>query len=117
MILRAMSLDVRSTSYKLRGCRWSNAGTKACAELSGLLKDEGLYLEGPAACIAYSKSLQPLSGHDWYEALVVRAWKGKPVGLDYKEDVDDHLANSVAKHKRLGATPPAPQEDGHPTST
>ncbi|KAL3954471.1 hypothetical protein ACCO45_010034 [Purpureocillium lilacinum] len=102
---------------QITGMPLSNAGTKACAELSGLLKDEGLYLEGPASFIAYSKSLQPLSGHDWYEALVVRAWKGKPAGLDYNEDVDGHLANSIAKHKRLGATPPAPQEGGHPTST
>ncbi|KAJ6437898.1 Protein kinase domain-containing protein ppk32 [Purpureocillium lavendulum] len=88
-------------------------GTTACS------KDKGLYLESPASFIAYSKYLQSLSGHKWWEARVVWAWKGNPVGLDYDEDddVDDHLANFIANHQRLGANPPAPQKDGHPTST
>ncbi|UNI21874.1 hypothetical protein JDV02_007823 [Purpureocillium takamizusanense] len=103
---------------QITGMPFDDAGMKASAELSGMLKDEGLYLDGPASFIALSKHLQPLSGQRWC-ARVIRAWKGNPVGSDYDDDdeVDDNLAHFNGNHQRLGALPPAPVEQGHPTST
>lgn len=103
---------------QITGMPFDDAGMKASAELSGMLKDEGLYLDGPAAYVAQARHLQPLSGSKWC-ARVIRAWKGNPASSDYEdeEDIDDHLAHFNGGHQRLGALPPAPAEDDHPPST
>ncbi|PNY24177.1 Uncharacterized protein TCAP_05876 [Tolypocladium capitatum] len=105
---------------QVTGMPFDDAGMKASAELSGMLKDEGLYLDGPASFIAHARYLQPLSGKKWC-ARVIRAWKGNSSDSDYgdtaEEDMDDHLAHFSGYHPRLGALPPAPTEEGHPPST
>ncbi|KAK2592418.1 hypothetical protein QQS21_009870 [Conoideocrella luteorostrata] len=103
---------------QITGMPFDDAGMKASAELSGMLKDEGLYLDGSAAFIAQSKYLQLLSGKRWC-ARVVRAYKGKAHdsddGSDDSDDEDPLGHRHV--HPRLGAMPPAPAEEGHPTSS
>ncbi|KAM4056712.1 hypothetical protein HRG_003580 [Hirsutella rhossiliensis] len=105
---------------QVTGMPFDDAGMKASAELSGMLKDEGLYLDGPPSFIAHVRYLQPLSGNKWC-ARVIRAWKGNGTDSDYgditDEDMDDHVAHFSGYHPRLGALPPAPLEEGHPPST
>ncbi|ODA76249.1 hypothetical protein RJ55_08094 [Drechmeria coniospora] len=106
---------------RVTGMPFDDAGMKASAELSGMLKDEGLYLDGPAAFVAHAKHLQPLSGKKWC-ARVIRAWIGDPSASDVDDMADDdangHLAHfSGGYHPRLGALPPAPAEEDHPPST
>lgn len=100
---------------QVTGMPFDDTGMKASAELSGMLKDEGLYLDGPASYIAHSRHLQPLSGRRWC-ARVVRS--GKP-----KDDDDDEVDSDIETgdvhlmghgHVRLGALPPAPPDEGEP---
>ncbi|KAK5998361.1 hypothetical protein PT974_00740 [Cladobotryum mycophilum] len=97
-----------------------DAGMKASAELSGLLKDEGLYLDGPPSFVAHSKHLQPLSGDKWC-ARVIRAWKAIKDLADPDEldaiDEDEIEFHHSSYHPKLGALPAAPAEQGHPPST
>ncbi|GAO16742.1 hypothetical protein UVI_02058090 [Ustilaginoidea virens] len=121
---------------QVTGMPFDDAGMKASAELSGMLKDEGLYLDGSAAFIAHSRHLQTLSGKKWC-ARVVRAYKGKhgAGNNDENEDDDDDgdddddddddgddgdgedLLEEGHFHPRMGAMPAAPAEEGHPSST
>ncbi|PHH64849.1 hypothetical protein CDD81_3915 [Ophiocordyceps australis] len=105
---------------QVTGMPFDDAGMKASAELSGMLKDEGLYLDAPPAFVAHAKYLQPLSGTKWC-ARVIRAWKGNTSDSEYgdavEEDAEDHVAHFGGYHPRLGALPPAPMEEGHPLST
>ncbi|KAF7547544.1 hypothetical protein G7Z17_g7659 [Cylindrodendrum hubeiense] len=102
---------------QITGMPFDDTGMKASAELSGMLKDEGLYLDGPACYIAQSRHLLPLSGKRWC-ARVIRSCKGKD---NDNEDTDDSDTpnghSSTHNHGRLGALPPAPKEEGHPTSS
>ncbi|KAM5357719.1 hypothetical protein ACJZ2D_015983 [Fusarium nematophilum] len=103
---------------QVTGMPFDDTGMKASAELSGMLKDEGLYLDGPASYIAQSSCLRPLSGKRWC-ARVIRAWKAKD-STDEDSDGDSdtvHGHASAHSHARLGALPPAPPEEGHPTSS
>ncbi|KJZ79262.1 hypothetical protein HIM_01413 [Hirsutella minnesotensis 3608] len=105
---------------QVTGMPYDDAGMKASAELSGLLKDEGLYLDGRPAFLAHARYLQPLSGHKWC-ARVIRAWKKNSPDSDFgdvsDEDMDEHVGHFSGYHPRLGALPPAPTEEGHPPST
>ncbi|GAB0131582.1 hypothetical protein EsDP_00000046 [Epichloe bromicola] len=104
---------------QITGMPFDDAGMKASAELSGMLKDEGLYLDGSATFIAHKKYLQNLSGKKWC-ARVVRAAKSKVHAADDddSEDSDDEdLLGHRHIHPRLGIMPPVPPEEGHPTST
>lgn len=107
------------------GMPFDDTGMKASAELSGMLKDEGLFLDGPACFISQSKHLhlQPLSGRRWC-ARLIRAYKPKVSIDDVSDDVSDDGSEtlnghgeSAHSHARLGALPPAPREEGHPEST
>jgi len=95
---------------------FDDTGMKASAELSGMLKDEGLYLDGPAAFIAHIRYLTELSGKRWC-ARVIRAWSAKEEEDDDSDDSDAPRGPSTHSHARLGALPPAPKEEGHPPST
>lgn len=102
---------------QITGMPFDETGMKASAELSGLLKDEGLYLDGPATYVAHSRYLQHLSGKKWC-ARVIRAWNPKDNSDD---DIDSGngtpSARSSHNHAKLGALPPAPAEEGHPASS
>lgn len=107
---------------QVTGMPFDDAGLKASAELSGMLKDEGLYLDASPSFIAHTKYLQPLSGKRWC-ARVVRAHKGKGSDEDSDgfDDGDDEIEGLVHHnrhfHPTLGTMPPAPAEEGHPTSS
>ena len=106
---------------QVTGMPFDDTGMKASAELSGMLKDEGLYLDGPASFVALSRQLQPLSGRRWC-ARVIRAWKskeGEPDGESEGDDEEDdeHIYPFGQNHPKLGTLPPAPQEEGHPPSS
>lgn len=103
---------------QVTGMPFDDAGMKASAELSGMLKDDGLYLDGPASFIAQNKHILPLSGRRWCPR-VIRAWKGEDGTHDTSSDEeDDHMYPFGHNHpRRLGALPPAPAEDGHPPTT
>ncbi|KHN95712.1 uncharacterized protein MAM_06324 [Metarhizium album ARSEF 1941] len=105
---------------QVTGMPFDDAGMKASAELSGMLKDEGLFLDGSPSFIAHAKHLQPLSGKRWC-ARVVRAFRGKDDESDSDEhDEDDETDGSGIHghaHARIGTMPPAPAEEGHPTSS
>ncbi|KAG5940892.1 hypothetical protein E4U53_007528 [Claviceps sorghi] len=106
---------------QVTGMPFDEAGMKASEELSGMLKDEGLYLDGSATYVAHKKHLQHLSGKKW-SARVVRAYKSKVhAALDEDNDVsesdDDYdPVHHRHMHPRLGIMPPVPPEEGHPTS-
>lgn len=103
---------------QITGMPFDDTGMKASAELSGMLKDEGLYLDGPAAYVAHSRYLQPLSGKRWC-SRVIRAWNPEDhSGDDTDGDGDSTSAHSSHhSHAKLGALPPAPPEEGHPPSS
>ncbi|EJP65805.1 uncharacterized protein BBA_05216 [Beauveria bassiana ARSEF 2860] len=103
---------------QVTGMPFDDAGMKASAELSGMLKDEGLYLDGPAAFVAHKKHLQELSGSKWC-ARIIRAWKSEEGEDDEMDDGHDgHDSPLTGWHRpKLGILPPAPEEKGHPTST
>jgi hypothetical protein len=99
---------------QVTGMPRDDAGMKGSAELSGLLKDEGLYLDAPASFVAhYNKPLQPLSGAMWC-GRVIRAWRDKD---DDSASDGDHGSNFPRNHPKIGVMPPAPEEEGHPPSS
>ncbi|KAG5917405.1 hypothetical protein E4U42_007253 [Claviceps africana] len=106
---------------QVTGMPFDDVGTKVSTELSGMLKDEGLYLEGPATFIAHKRHLQHLSGKRW-SARVVRAYKPKALAADDEDhdslesDDDEEPLDHRHMHPRLGIMPPVPAEEGHPTS-
>ncbi|KAI9167083.1 hypothetical protein HJFPF1_03203 [Paramyrothecium foliicola] len=112
--LASHELGCTFNELQVTGMPDDDAGIRATAELSGLLKDEGLYLSGPPAFLAQSKHLQPLGGCSWFPR-VVRAWVLDDEDLDMDED-DEHEHHSFGRHPKLGALPPAPAEEGHPLS-
>ncbi|CRK48815.1 hypothetical protein HYQ45_004423 [Verticillium longisporum] len=105
-------------------------GVKASAELTGLLRDEGLYMTGVPAYVQTKRGVLPLSGHPIC-ARVIRAYKSLRVGslgastvpiddeLSDSEDTDfDALDGSGldAHHSHIPTMPAAPAQEGHPTS-
>ncbi|KAJ3492717.1 hypothetical protein NLG97_g5193 [Lecanicillium saksenae] len=102
---------------QVTGMPFDDAGMKASAELSGMLKDEGLYLDGPAAFVAHKKHLQELSGSKWC-ARIIRAWKSTESEDEDMDDAhDQHESPLSGWHRpKLGILPPAPEEKGHPVS-
>ncbi|EEY14987.1 conserved hypothetical protein [Verticillium alfalfae VaMs.102] len=105
-------------------------GVKASAELTGLLRDEGLYMTGVPAYVQTKRGVLSLSGHPIC-ARVIRAYKSLRVGslgtsavpiddeLSDSEDTDfDALDGSGldAHHSHIPTMPSAPAQEGHPTS-
>jgi hypothetical protein len=98
---------------QVTGMPHDDVGLKASAELSGLLKDEGLYLDATAAFIVASKgAVQPLRGNLWC-GRVVRACKDKDDDSLDEFDASDSIFNN-RNHTKIGVMPPAPTEEGHP---
>ena len=108
----AHELGCTLNELQVTGMPFDDTGLKASAEMSGMLRDEGLYLDGPAAYMVRSKYLQRLRGRKWC-ARVVRA--SKPEDEEEDSDDDDEPFHGHS-HARLGVLPPAPSEEGHPTS-
>ena len=101
---------------QVTGMPRDDAGMKAGAELSGLLKDEGLYLDGVASFFEPMKgSLHSLSGPSWC-SRVVRAWKDRGDESDSDFDMSPDTIFSRG-HTKIGVMPSAPEEVGHPEST
>lgn len=100
---------------QVTGMPEEDVGMKAAAELSGLLKDEGLYLDGEASYVAHLKGpLQALSGTSW-TPRVVRALKEPEDEEESDWDMDPNTIFSRG-HTKIGVMPPAPAEIGHPPS-
>ncbi|KAG9253185.1 uncharacterized protein F5Z01DRAFT_155666 [Emericellopsis atlantica] len=101
---------------QITGMPDGDIGSRANAELSGMLKDEGLFMDGIAAYWAPSAGqLQPLRGYYWAPRVVRAAME------DFSDDEDDLLGfdgemtawyNQGHSHK--GFAPPAPPEEGCP---
>ncbi|KAL0933382.1 uncharacterized protein CTRU02_212345 [Colletotrichum truncatum] len=103
---------------QVTGLPIDDAGSKATAELTGLLKDEGLFLAGLPSFIQFKNALKPLSGISSC-ARVVRAWKTlRPKKNDDSSLGDDSDSDSDIghHHPREPIMPPAPRETGHPKS-
>jgi hypothetical protein len=101
---------------QVTGMPIDDTGMKAAAELSGMLKDEGLYLDGPATFIAKSKHLQRLGGSRWCPRVVRASKGGDGESLD-SEDEDGHDYGFLGPSRpSIGALPSAPKEEGHPVS-
>lgn len=99
---------------QVTGMPSDDTGVKATAEVSGMLKDDGLYLQSSASYIAHARYLQPLSGRRW-SAKVVRAHD--PIDDDDEFDSDSDTAGphmAAHGHTRLGVLPPAPAEEEDP---
>ncbi|KEY71355.1 hypothetical protein S7711_08550 [Stachybotrys chartarum IBT 7711] len=101
---------------QVTGMPFDDTGMKASAELSGMLKDEGLYLDGPATYFAKTRHLQRLGGEKWC-ARVVRAWNDTDKDGPPESDDEEHAFPLGPNRPAIGALPPAPQEDGHPMSS
>lgn len=97
---------------QVTGMPEDESGIKASAELSGLLKDEGLFLDGAAAYLYPSKgSLQPLPGNKWLRR-VVRAMKENDEDLSEIDGTEDIFTHR--NHIKVGVMPPAPEEPDQP---
>ncbi|KAG6121619.1 hypothetical protein E4U13_004355 [Claviceps humidiphila] len=84
-------------------------------DLSSMLKDEGVFLEGCATYVAGKRQLQKLACRKWV-ARVVRA---SVSNLTDPNSHDNHVHDPLHFHAcvhRPGMLPPAPTEEDHPTS-
>lgn len=92
------------------------SGIKASAELSGMLKDEGLFLDAAAAYFLPHKGpLRSLSGHMWCGRVVraVADWEQDNLSdFDGTDDVFTHR-----NHVKMGLMAPAPEEEGQPETS
>ncbi len=96
------------------GLPYDDSGDKAYVELSGLLRDEGLYLSGSASFLAHEEHLQVLSGSRW-TARIVRAWSGMDRDMDsFDYDFDNSFTGLL--HPLMGVFPAAPAEPNCPVS-
>ncbi|KAG6081322.1 hypothetical protein E4U15_002935 [Claviceps sp. LM218 group G6] len=92
-----------------------NLSPRILKDLTYMLKDEGVLLEGCATYVAPKRQLQKLSCKKWV-ARVVRASVSNLTGLNYHYyHVHDPVYLHACVH-RPGMLPPAPTEDDHPTS-
>lgn len=107
-------LGCQLNELHVTGLPYDDSGDKAYAELSGLLKDEGLYLSGSASFLARDDELQILSGSRW-TARVVRAWSDMDSDT---ESFDYDLENSFTGllHPLKGILPAVPAEPNCPVS-
>ncbi|EOO01156.1 hypothetical protein UCRPA7_3372 [Phaeoacremonium minimum UCRPA7] len=107
-------------------------GMKAGADLQGMVKDDGLFLDGNPAFIQLKTSLKPLSGYGLC-AKVVRAYRklAKEKMEKDKENAQNGQASDFdptqtfanlsmnpghSHHAHLPDLPSVPEEEGHPVS-
>ncbi|KAK0375882.1 hypothetical protein CPAR01_04686 [Colletotrichum paranaense] len=103
---------------QVTGLPIDDAGSKATAELTGLLRDEGLFLAGLPSFVQVKNSLKPLPGISSC-ARVVRAWKTIKAKREDDGDSDSDPGNETDEghyHPKEPIMPPAPRETGHPKS-
>lgn len=105
-------------------------GMKAGADLQGMVKDDGLFLDGNPAFLQYKTFLKPLPGHGLC-AKVVRAYRklAKEKMEKDRENAHSGEASNVnpaqplailtvgGHHAHLPDLPSVPEEVGHPIST
>lgn len=114
----ACSLDELSVT----GMPSDDAGVRAETELAGLLKDDGLYLDGLPTYIAVKGSLHTLpdSPRGW-SSKVIRCWKhGESESSSDSEMLDDHFHHfdDLDDPRRpLGILPPANTQSDQPKGT
>ncbi|XWW94483.1 hypothetical protein V2A60_002426 [Cordyceps javanica] len=107
-------LGCQLNELHVTGLPYDDSGDKAYVELSGLLKDEGLYLSGSAAFLAREEHLQVLSGSRW-TARVVRACSDMDSDKDsFDYDFDNSFSGLL--HPLMGVFPPVPAERDCPVS-
>ncbi|KAI1759763.1 hypothetical protein GGR53DRAFT_512497 [Hypoxylon sp. FL1150] len=90
----------------LTGLPSDDSGLRACNELAGLLRDEGLLIDHAPSMIALKNSIRPLhcgDGDCHYSAKVVRAIRH--MGEGHHDDAYQHFGADF---------PPAPADDGDP---
>jgi len=100
-----------------------DVGMKVGADLSGMVRDDGLFLDGNPSFVQLKHSLKPLAGHA-YCAKVVRAWrkglkaakKAAAAAHDDQSDLDSDPETGHS-HANLPDMPSAPDQVGHPEST
>lgn len=115
----ACSLD----ELQVTGMPFEEAGLKASTEFSGLLKDDGLYLDGPAAFVALKDGLHTLSGSRWSPRVIRSVKRGEEAAFYDSDDpidddeFDDHQHPGSWTRQQLGLLPPAPPQEGHPKSS
>ncbi|OHE96852.1 hypothetical protein CORC01_07819 [Colletotrichum orchidophilum] len=103
---------------QVTGLPIDDTGNKATAELTGLLRDEGLFLAGLPSFVQVKNSLKPLPGISSC-ARVVRAWmsiKGKGDSTHPDSSHSESEVDMGHHHPREPIMPPAPPETGHPKS-
>lgn len=119
------SHDLGSTLNELQltgvpECTW---GSEVAAQLSRMVKDDGLVLKGDSAFVYSGNRLRPMSDRSrwnpcWYPK-VVRAWK--VLADEYartKATPTPPQPSRAHRHDHAGlyTMPPAPKEEGHPES-
>lgn len=104
----------------LPNCTW---GQEVTAQLTRMLKDDGLFLKSDSSFIYSGNRLRPMSDRSkwdkYWEPKVVRAWK--VLADEYartKPTPSPAQASRAHRHDHAGQTnmPAAPKEEGHPKS-
>ena len=96
---------------QITGMPIDDTGVKASAELSGLLKDDGLYLEAPATFLAQENYVRPLGDHFWSPKVI----RSGCFPFSDSDDEDEDSDYQFEPHRtKIGLLPPAPLETGHP---
>lgn len=102
-------LGCQLNELHVTGLPSDETGERAYIDLSGLLKDEGLYLRGSASFYADKKHLQVLSGDRW------SARDRKDLLESVEFDDDDPFSGLIYPTK--GVLPAAPAQRNPPAST
>jgi hypothetical protein len=109
--LASHELGCTLNEIQVTGMPADESGLKASAELSGLLKDEGLYLSGAASFMAQGKHLTPLPGKPWLARVVRACSEIDDEELEFGDDAD-YDPPFGRNHPRLNVLPAAPAEEG-----
>jgi hypothetical protein len=101
-------------------CDW---GQEMSAELTGMVKDDGLLLKSDSTFVYSGKQLRPMEGRETWEPLwlpkVIRSWKvlaeeyARSKGKKTNPPPTHGHRHPHATHHNM---PPAPAEEGHPDS-
>ncbi|KAL2143621.1 hypothetical protein VTI28DRAFT_10206 [Corynascus sepedonium] len=122
--LASHDLGCHLNELQLTGLPICDFGEELVAELSGMIKDDGLLLRSDAAFVYSGKQLRPMAqrAKRWmpeWDAKVIRSWRA--LADEYARSKGRTPATEPSHpHHRHGhghhRMPPAPQEEGHPKS-